>query len=339
MKRFVPLLIAVLMVVSVSGAFAQTTDDIASLDTFKSAFTNFSDEFARSLPMNSMIGLNWSDAYIGQLLPIPSFGVGITSGFTTIPASVFTDLTSDLGITVGGGIGDLPSVGIPLPGYALDARLGGLVIPFDVGLKFGTIGSLELGDVEAEYTNFGIDFRYAVLDGGILPKVSVGLGYNRLSGRVATPLGLGTTTIGSVPYPGGTGEAEVLLSDPKLDVDWTANVIDLKAQVSKSFLIIEPHFGLGAAFGSAETNAGLKSTVSATDSVSGTPVDLATLESLSGISLSEQGVSLGSDVSTFSLRAFGGASLNLALLRFDLGVMYNLTSGSLGGTLGARIQL
>jgi hypothetical protein len=334
MKRFVPLMIAVLMVVSVSGAFAQTTDDIASLDTFKSAFTNFSDEFARSLPMNSMIGLNWSDAYIGQLLPIPSFGVGITSGFTTIPASVFTDLTSDLGITVGSGIGDLPSVGIPLPGYAFDARLGGLVIPFDVGLKFGTIGSLELGDVEAEYTNFGIDFRYAVLDGGVLPKVSVGLGYNRLSGRVETPLGLGTTTIGSVPTTDG-GTAEVLLSDPKLDFDWTANVIDLKAQVSKSFLIIEPHFGLGAAFGSAETNAGLKSTVSVPDA----GVDLADLEALSGISLTEQGVSLGSDVSTFSLRAFGGASLNLALLRFDLGVMYNLTSGSLGGTLGARIQL
>lgn len=335
MKRFVPLLVAALMVVSVSGAFAQTTDDIASLDTFKSAFTNFSDEFARSLPMNSMIGLNWSDAYIGQLLPIPSFGVGITSGFTTIPASVFTDLTSDLGITVGGGIGDLPSVGIPLPGYAFDARLGGLVIPFDVGLKFGTIGSLELGDVEAEYTNFGIDFRYAVLDGGVLPKVSVGLGYNRLSGRVATPLGLGTTTIGSVAYPGG--EAVVSFSDPKLDFDWAANVIDLKAQVSKSFLIVEPHFGLGAAFGSAETNAGLKSTVSATDS--GATVDLATLEALSGITLTEAGVTLGTDVSTFSLRAFGGASLNLVILRLDLGMMYNLTSGSLGGTLGARIQL
>lgn len=337
MKRFVPLLIAVLMVVSVSGAFAQT-DEIASLDTFKSAFTNFSDEFARSLPMNSMIGLNWSDAYIGQLLPIPSFGVGITSGFTTIPASVFTDLTSDLGITVGGGIGDLPSVGIPLPGYAFDARVGGIGIPFDVGLKFGTIGSLELGDVEAEYTNFGIDFRYAVLDGGVLPKVSVGLGYNRLSGRVATPLGLGSTTITSVDVPGGN-PADVLLSDPKLDFDWTANVIDLKAQVSKSFLIIEPHFGLGAAFGSAETNAGLKSSVSAVDTVTGNPVDLTDLQALSGISLTEAGVSFGSDVSTFSLRAFGGASLNLALLRFDLGVMYNLTSGSLGGTLGARIQL
>jgi hypothetical protein len=109
------------------------------------------------------------------------------------------------------------------------------------------------------------------------------LGYNRLSGRVATPLGLGTTTIGSVPYPGGTGEAEVLLSDPKLDVDWTANVIDLKAQVSKSFLIIEPTSDWARPSGVPRPTRGLKSTVSATDSVSGTPVDLATLESLSGI--------------------------------------------------------
>jgi len=338
MKRFVPLLIAVFMVVSVSGAFAQA-DEVASLETFKSAFSTFSDEFARSLPMNSMIGLNWSDAYIGQILPIPSFGVGITSGMTTIPASVFTDLTSDLGITVDGGIGDLPSVGIPLPGYAFDARVGGFLIPFDVGLKFGTIGNLEVGDVEAEYTNFGVDFRYAVLDGGILPKVSVGIGYNRLSGRIITPLGLGDTTIASVSYPDGSGSADVILSDPKLDFDWAANVIDLKAQVSKSFLIIEPHFGLGAAFGGAETNAGLKSTVRAEDATSGTAVDIAALESLAGISLTEAGVSLGTDVSTFSLRAFGGASLNLVILRLDLGMMYNLTSGSLGGTVGARIQL
>ena len=332
MKRLAVVML-VLAVVSGGTVFAQT--DIAGLEEFEGAFSGFSEEFAKSLPMHSTIGLNWSDAYVGQLLPVPSFGVGITAGATEIPLSVFEDLSSDLA-TTGGDLGDLPSVGILLPGYAFDARVGGLVLPFDVGLKFGTIGSLELGDVEAEYTNFGVDVRYAVLDGGVLPKVSVGVGYNYLAGRVATPLGFGNTTLASVDAADGNSY-DVVLSDPQLDFDWTANVFDVKAQVSKSFLIVEPHFGLGADFGSAETNTGLTSDVSIDGAPSGITVD--DLESVAGVTIGDQGISLGSDVSTFSLRAFGGMSLNLTVLRFDLGVMYNLTSGSLGGTLGARFQI
>jgi hypothetical protein len=316
-----------LIVVPVSGVDAQEIDN---LDTFKDSFQSFSDEFAGSLPMNSMIGLNWSDAYVGQLLPIPSFGVGVTAGATVMPLAVFEDLTSDLGV---GDVGDLPDAGIPLPGYALDARAGGLVIPFDVGVKFGTIGSVELGDASVEYTNVGVDFRYAVLDGGILPKLSVGVGYNYLTGAVTTPLGLGTTEIASVDVAGTNDTATVELSDPVLEFDWTANVIDLKAQVSKSFLIVEPSFGLGVSYGSASTNSGLSSEVS----VTGTTID--DLESLSGVEISDQGVTLASDVTGVELRAFGGASLNLTLFRLDLGLMYNVTSGAYGGTLGARVQL
>ncbi|MEX2443441.1 MAG: hypothetical protein WD492_07540 [Alkalispirochaeta sp.] len=338
MRRLL-VLIMVLAVGSAGGTvFAQT--EIPGLEDFESGFSGFTDEFTSSLPMNSMIGLNWSDAYVGQLLPFPSFGVGITAGATTIPLSVFEDLSSDLVGTDGSGgdLGDLPSLGIPLPGYAFDARVGGVILPFDVGLKFGTIGDMKVGDVEAEYTNFGFDVRYAVLDGGLVfPKLSVGVGYNYLSGRIVTPLGFGQTEIGSVTY-GENGSATVLLSDPKLDFDWTANVFDVKAQVSKSFLIVEPHFGLGAAFGTAETNTGLTASVTAEDE-NGQDISLDQLESVAGVTIGEQGISLGSDVSTFSLRAFGGASLNLVVFRLDLGVMYNITSGALGGTLGARFQI
>ena len=337
MKRIV-LSILVVTFLATAPLFAQS--EIAGLETFKDGFSGFSDEFAKSLPINSTIGLNWSDAYVGQLLPIPSFGVGVTTGITTIPVSTFDDLIDDLDLNVSDGIGDLPALGVPLPGYAFDARVGGLILPFDVGLKFGTIGSLELGDFEAEYTNFGVDVRYAILDGGILPKVSVGVGYNYLSGRIATPLGLGTTTLASVE-DGNNNTYDLELSDPQLDFDWTANVFDVKAQVSKSFLIVEPHFGIGAAFGSAQTNSGLTSEVTVVDGA-GNPVagvDPSDIQEISGVDIGADGITLGSDVSTFSLRAFGGASLNLTVFRLDLGVMYNLTSGSVGGTLGARVQL
>ena len=312
---------------------AAQSDVIDDLDTFKSSFEGFSEKFSGSLPMNSMIGLNWSDAYVGQLLPIPSLGVGVTAGATVMPLAIFEDLTNSLDV---GSIDNLPGLGIPLPGYAVDARVGGIFLPFDIGLKFGTLPELDLGNVSAEYTNFGVDLRYAVLDGGILPKLSIGAGYNYLAGAVTTPLGFGETTIASVDLP-DNNTADLLLADPVLDFSWEANVIDFKAQLSKSFLIVEPSIGLGASYGTAGTTSGLTTEVSLDGAPTGVSID--DVESIANVEVSDQGVSLSSDVETLEFRAFGGASLNLAIFRLDLGLMYNFTSGAYGGTLGARVQL
>lgn len=328
MKRIV--LAFAIVTLAVAPAMAQNFN----LTEFKDSFSTFNTEFANSLPMNATIGLNWSDAYIGQLLPIPSLGVGVTTGVTTIPGSVFDDLQTGLGITPSSGaLASLSAVGLPLPGYAFDARVGGLILPFDVGLKFGVLPATSIGEVSAEYQNIGFDVRYALLDGGILPKVSVAVGYNRLTGRISTPLGIGSTDLTSVTVD--STDYTVTLSDPNLEFDWAANVIDFRVQASKSFLIVEPHIGFGATLGSAETNAGLTSSVSVSDGS-------ATKEQISaaaGIDLDDQGVTISSSVNPFTFRAFGGMSLNLLLFRFDLGAMYNITSGALGGTLGVRFQM
>lgn len=315
------------------------TKTIEDLGVFKGAFEDFSKEFAKSLPMNSTIGLNWSDAYIGQILPLPSVGVGITTGFTTIPLKVLEDLVDDLGLESGSALGDIPSLGVPLPGYAFDARIGGILFPFDVGIKFGTIPDTKIGDVEVGYTNVGVDLRYAVLSGGwVMPKVSVGVGYNYLSGSVKAPLGLGDVEIGSVDYDdgaGGSGTATVELKDPNIDFDWEAHVFDVKIQVSKQFFVIEPHLGMGASYGRASTNAGFDGDITVKDA----GVDLDQLQSISGVDIDKDSIGISKDVTPFSTRVFGGASLNLPFMRFDLSAMYNLTTGAVGGTLGARIQL
>ncbi len=314
--------------------------DEFSLDDFKGGFETFSEEFAKSLPMNSTIGLNWSDAYIGQLLAVPpNFGIGVTSGVTTIPLTVFTDLVDDLGVDTSGGIDEFSGAGLPLPGYAVDARVGGFILPFDVGLKVGIMPDLKLGDVELEYSNIGFDVRYAVLDGGLLPKLSVGVGYNYLSGRVVTPLGLGDTEIGNVDYDGAT--YTLVLSDPDLEFGWEANVFDFKAQVSKGFLIVEPHFGLGATVGTASTRTGLTTDITVTggNDGNGDGLDPDDIGRVAGIDIENKGIILESSVSPVTFRVFAGSSLNLLLFRIDLGLMYNLNSGSFGGTLGARFQL
>lgn len=331
--RRVLLIGLVALVAAAAPLVAQT--DIPDFTTFEDGFQTFTDEFAKSLPMNSTIGLNWSDAYIGQLLPIPSFGVGITTGVTTIPGSVFTDLLDKLEVDpTSGALDSIGGVGLPVPGYAFDARIGGLFLPFDLGVKFGTIPATPLGGVDIEYQNLGFDVRYAILDGGILPKVSVGVGYNRLTGRIATPLGIGDQTITETI---GSQTAEATITDPELAFDWAANVVDFRVQASKSFIIVEPHIGIGATVGSAETSAGLESEVTAT--INGSSVTASEFADLTGLDVSDTGIGVTSTANPFTFRAFGGASLNLAILKLDVGLMYNLTSGALGGTLGARVQL
>lgn len=331
---------AMIAVVGIAGVSAQQT--IENLTVFTDAFEDFSEELAKSLPMNSTIGLNWSDAYIGQLLSVPPhFGVGVTAGVTTVPASTFDSLIDDLGITSSSGIGDLAAIGLPIPGYAFDARVGGVGVPFDAGIKVGVLPGMSLGDVDAEYTSFGIDVRYALIEGGVvLPKLSVGVGYNRLNGRIAAPLGPSETTLASVENADGTETYDLILEDPTFASEWSANVIDFKVQLSKSFIVVEPHIGLGASYGISQVTSGVEADLVVEDG-SGNPVAGVDPDDLAGegAQIDSDGVTVESDVNAFAFRVFGGASFNVVIMRFDLGLMYNLNSGALGATLGGRVQL
>ncbi len=318
-------------------------DTIEDLTVFADAFEDFSDEFARSLPTNAQIGLTWSDAYIGQLLAVPpNFGVGVTGGVTTVPSSVFDDLIDDLGVTSSKGVGDLAAIGLVLPGYAFDARIGGIGIPFDAGIKFGVMPALSLGDVEAEYTNVGFDVRYAVLEGGLLPKLSVGVGYTYLSGSISAPLGPSETTVVSVDdatTPAVESYA-LVLSDPEVASEWSSNVFDFAVQMSKSFLVLEPHIGLGASYGISSVESGIDADLEVQDG-SGNPVAGVDPSDISGAGadVSSDGLSVSSDVDALTFRVFGGASINVVILRFDLGLTYTLNSGAFGATFGTRVQL
>ncbi|MFP4535014.1 MAG: hypothetical protein ACLFNP_04775 [Spirochaetaceae bacterium] len=350
MKRLV---VTLLLIVLATTAWAQ---DTTSIGEYEEGFQNFVDEFSNSLPMNSTIGLNWSDAYIGQLLRVPpNVGFGVTAGVTTVPYRAFEGLFDDLGIDVPGEISDFDAVGVPFPAYAIDARVGGVVLPFDVGLKFGTLpGGVDFGDTNVEYTLFGADVRYAIIEQGIAlrPDVSIGVGYNRLNGAVSVPTGIGQIQIADVPDPNNLGSTtQLALDEPNLEFDWGANVFDFRAQASKKILFVEPTIGIGAAIGVADSAAQLSSDLLLDEDGSGNFEEIsdAQLEQIkqaaaaAGITLPDEfdkeSLGVSSNVNTFAFRIFGGTSFNILLLRLDLGLMYNITSGSVGGSLGARIQL
>jgi hypothetical protein len=354
MKRAIAIILFLALAVTAWG------QETTSIGQYEDGFQNFVEEFSKSLPMNSTVGLNWSDAYIGQLMRVPpNFGVGVTAGVTTIPYRAFEDLFDDLGVAIPSEISDFSAVGVPFPAYAIDARIGGFLLPFDVGLKFGTLpGGVDFGDANVEYTMFGADVRYAVMEQGIglKPDLSIALGYNRLNGAIAVPSGFGQIQIAEVPNdPNNPNNTVTLaLDEPDLEFDWGANVIDLRAQASKKILFIEPHIGLGAAFGLADSSAGLFTTVYTDNNSNGsldsgeelTDAEIQQIKEAAanaGVDLPDDfdqtGLGVSSNVNTFALRIFGGTSFNILIMRLDLGLMYNITSGSVGGSLGARIQL
>ncbi|MCL2808579.1 MAG: hypothetical protein FWD24_00790 [Treponema sp.] len=178
----------IILALAAGPAFSQ----MESLDELKNTTESFAKAMAQALPFNSTIGLNWSDAYIGQLLDTPPrFGFGISAGATIIKLDLINKMIGELG---GDQIPDI-LMGLPLPGYTIDARIGGFILPFDIGIKVGVLDTSKMGfdlPVGIEYFLFGFDFRYALVDSKVMPiKVSVGAGFNHLSGGINMDVPLG----------------------------------------------------------------------------------------------------------------------------------------------------
>jgi len=315
------------------SAFAQQED----LKKIQDGVKVFSEGISKAIPFNSLIGLNWSDAYIGKLFPgaPPHFGAGISLGATTMDPSSIKTLASNLDA-------DIPDIPIlPLPAYTVEARLGGFALPFDIGFKFGYLppNVLPIPDINLNYILVGGDIRYAVIDGvanKALPNVSVGVGVNYLKEGLGAKMGQGTT----FTYQSYT----IDLTQPVANLEWNTTSLELKAQISKTIAIITPYFGVGGSY--SFSNAGYS--VDAKVKVNGGNVTQAQIDDinqslisygLDPIDITADGISSFIKNDAFNLRAFGGFSLNLAAFRLDLTGLFNVLDQNFGATLGLRFQL
>ncbi|MDR3303515.1 MAG: hypothetical protein LBS86_03800 [Treponema sp.] len=305
--------------------------DTPSLAALQNGVKDFSASLAKTLPFNASIGLNWSDAYIGQLLSMPPhFGVGVSGGVTTMDMDAFQGLLDAFNIPL-----PLDTNKMILPAYTVEGRIGGFILPFDLGVKFGALPPVTYSNMDMNYLLVGGSLRYAVLKGGvILPKISVGLGVNYLKGGIATTIeGVGT----KFDVPGGD---ELVLSDPKVSLEWSTLALDVTAQVSKSLFIITPYLGVGASY--AKSKAGYRAESSLT--YGGNALDQAAIDTIKGSvsgldDLDASGFSSIIEDTGFSFRAFGGLSLNLAVIKLDFTGMLNFRDMNFGGTFGVRFQL
>ena len=329
--RKIALFCAIMLILAGTTVFAQPFPGFKELQDTMSDFT---DNMAKSLPFNSTIGLNSSDAYIGQFLGMPPhFGAGISLGFVTTEGDSMGDLLDYFGISLPIDMG-----GYPLFGYTTEGRIGGFILPFDVGFKFGVLPvSVKSQDLKLDYLLTGFDVRYAVLEGkGLAPKISIGVGYNYLKGGLEKAVDTESTFI--YPDPTNSGSNNTLtLKKPTVGIWWETSSLDFKAQISKSLAIITPFFGLGASVGFSKAGYGVEANI---DDPSGQLDDA--LEFFRGIGITDMdvnGFSYEDSFNGWSFRAFGGLSLNLTVLKIDLTGLYNFGDSRYGFNLGARIQI
>lgn len=327
------LLILLILMTALSFVMAQNYSDL------EDSFQSFSDQMAEALPYASTIGLNWSNAYLGGF---PHFGVGLTTGFVSLPADEFTAVAETLGVTLPDELFDL-GIGVPLPAYTVDARLAIPILPVDVGVKVGYLEpswteGLTGGEAGVDYLLLGGDIRYGLMKEGVIkPAISVGLGYNYMKGGLYMDNKVPGQTISlEGNYNGVT---DIIISDGDLYYEWNANVIDVKVQISKNLLILTPSIGAGYSYGFSSAGGGISATI--TDQLANPldPADISVIEDNLGMDISNSGLSIFSEANGGSLRVWGGCSVNLFVLKLDLNAMYNLTSQSLGASLNARIQI
>lgn len=172
--------------------FSVNAQESVSKNSVTDQFVNFSNTLTSIMPEN-ITALNvWPEAHIGKFFPAfpPHFGFGISAAGTLIDTSFAKDTFDTLSKLI---LKDMSNIKLNfecndimvLPTCAINARIGGFLLPFDVGV-FGvaTIPNLpqefNFGDFDAsvEYLTFGADLRYAIYEGNIfMPKVSLGFGY------------------------------------------------------------------------------------------------------------------------------------------------------------------
>jgi len=335
-----------MMALAAAGAWAQ------DLATFQAGFTTFSVDMASTLSYNATVGNNWSDAYLGSF---PHFGVGLAGGVTAVPSESLEALFTSMDVAMPSSIKDF---GLPVPAAALSAKVGGLFLPFDVGVKAMILpetvaSSLSASGITADYSLFGGNVRFGLVKEGLLfPDVSVGAGYNRLSGAIKMPLDITSQTYNFDTNGDSINDQSLTVTDPALNMEWTTNSFDFTLQVSKKFLFIRPYLGTGLSVGKSTVNGGMAAamlyddnTGDATPAVAVTDAEVAAIKQaladagLDVPDISAAGFMFGSENSDPVIRLYGGFSLELLILSLDLQGTYVPSTKSLGASAMVRVEL
>ena len=302
---------------------------------------------------NSLSGVQ-PDAFVGKVFPSvpPHFAVGITASVTPVKADFITEnfavissAVTDMLQDVGAASGSMDAFNfklpipakLPYPAASVNARVGGLFLPFDLGVWAITTGNafhekaIGNGPVfDFDYTAFGADLRYAIIEGNlILPKITVGAGYQFVRQNVGVGFSKDFTIDSGYKDPETnqpiTGDATM---DSGFNVKLDTHTFFGQIQVSKTLLIVTPYLGLKALFTTSNCHYDWKYETT----VNGERY--AALSDGKDINYKHSISDLG-----IQTQVFGGASLNFLVFQTTFNAAYNFSSKMFTGTLGLNVKL
>lgn len=324
------------LLLSAASAFASTADIDKAFESLNGTLTEVVPETTIQLGV-------WSDAYIGKLFPSvpPHFGAGVSAGGTFIETKALSNaigtIITEINSHAAGATTDfnftVPDQ-IPLPSASVHVRIGGFILPFDIGV-YGAYFDLNMLKFEdftgtVNYYTIGGDIRYAIMKGSTtLPKLSVGAGYIR------THLALSMT--GASTYSGTVGSTPAsVTANADTNTSFDLNTIFVQAQISKKFLILTPYAGVRAYVTSSKSH--YDYSYSSTYEIGGVPQG--NVPGGNGSSSRDYGTGdFNFDWNNIRPQLYAGLGLNLLFINCTVGGSWNMRNNLLSANVNVCIKI
>lgn len=303
-----------------------------SRELISGAFDDVTDLLSDVISENSSLLGAQPDAFIGKLFPsIPvHFTAGLSFSGTFINTEEFTDAVQDLANGIQNTYNptsadenifsidfDLPSH-LPMPTAAFNLRLGGIFLPFDLGIYGITTFNDTIKDISVDdfnfglnYTTFGVDFRYEVYKGStFLPKISAGIGYiySNLDFDFSMSKEVEDLKIAGIPIKDAVLNSDISLSS-------TTHTLFAQVQASKKLLVFEPYIGLKLFMSRVQNKYDWQYNTTANELY--TPIT----DLLEDSDSSDSTTDFGAD--TIATQFFGGLGITLAKFQMTFNGAYN----------------
>ena len=248
----------------------------------------------------------WPEAWIGNIFPSapPHFGLGLSFGAAELPIDGLNKALSQFNEVSGGASFPALSNDLAFPTFTVDARIGGLILPFDIGMSFMRLPNMKFDNVTFDYLTIGGSLRYAILqDKIIIPAVSVGMGFMYNKGFV-----------------------EVKVEDSAfVRSDFETTSIFFEAQVSKKILFLVPFLGFRGVMAQSTNSWAWEYN--------------ATFEGYGTIGQVEKGTVNRGFGDRFHPQIFGGLGFDIFMFHANLSASYDFVSSIWGANLGLRFQM